>query len=113
MWPRVPMKLRVLVLLALAAQHVAASQAPVQKVLGLLKEMKVKGAAAMETEKAQHAEFSAFCQKTLSDKQQAIEEGGDRIERLEADIEKFQASVTTLTSDIQTHQRDCYRRTGC
>lgn len=106
MWPRVPMKLRVLVLLALAAQHVAASQAPVQKVLGLLKEMKVKGAAAMETEKAQHAEFSAFCQKTLSDKQQAIEEGGDRIERLEADIEKFQASVTTLTSDIQTHTKE-------
>lgn len=106
MWPRVPMKSRVLVLLALAAQHVAASQAPVQKVLGLLKEMKVKGAAAMETEKAQHAEFLAFCQKTLSEKQQAIEEGGDRIERLEADIEKFQASVTTLTSDIQTHTKE-------
>lgn len=106
MWPRVPMKSRVLVLLALAAQHVAASQAPVQKVLGLLKEMKVKGAAAMETEKAQHAEFLAFCQKTLSEKQQAIEEGRDRIERLEADIEKFQASVTTLTSDIQTHTKE-------
>ena len=90
-------------LLALAAH---AAQSPVQKVLGLLKEMNIKSAAAIETAKAQHDEYSAFCKKTLSEKQQAIEEGKDRIERLQADIEKFGASVTTLTSDIQTHTKE-------
>lgn len=110
MWlHRVLMKSRVPllpVLLALVARHVAATQSPVQKVLGLLKEMKIKGAAAIETEKAQHEEYSAFCQKTLSEKQNAIEEGKDRTERLQADIEKFKASVTTLTSDLQMHTKE-------
>eukprot|EP00438_Fugacium_kawagutii_P004892 Skav229205 [mRNA] locus=scaffold2439:65743:70530:+ [translate_table: standard] len=68
--------------------------------------MKIKGAAAIETEKAQHEEYAAFCQKTLSEKQNAIDEGKDRIERLQADIEKFKASVTTLTSDLQMHTKE-------
>ena len=54
----------------------------------------------------QHADYTAFCEKTLSEKDRAIEEGTERIERLKADIEKFEASVTTLTSELQAHQKE-------
>ncbi|CAK9084473.1 unnamed protein product [Durusdinium trenchii] len=89
--------------LALSAAHV---QASVQKVLGLLKEMKSQGEDALEKEEKQHADYTAFCEKTLSEKDRAIEEGTERIERLKADIEKFEASVTTLTSELQAHQKE-------
>mmetsp|Transcript_53713 Transcript_53713/g.100655 ORF Transcript_53713/g.100655 Transcript_53713/m.100655 type:complete len:652 (+) Transcript_53713:67-2022(+) len=87
-------------------QAVQAVQAPVDKVLTLLADMKTKGIAEMDEEKTQHAEFTAFCDKTLAEKKGAITEGKESVDQLKADIEKFQASIAKLGEEIDTHSQE-------
>ena len=96
------------VLLALRTVQVSSASAasPVDKVLSALSEMKSTGLAEMDAEKTQHAEFSAFCEKTLSEKASAIAEGKDSSEQLEAKIEKLQASISKLGGELQMHAQD-------
>ncbi|CAE7451222.1 unnamed protein product [Symbiodinium sp. CCMP2592] len=94
----------VLFLLLPAVQSAQAS--PVDKVLKALAEMKTNGIAEMDAEKSQHAEFSAFCEKTLDEKASAISEGQDSSEQLAADIEKLQASISKLGKELQMHSQD-------
>ena len=100
------MKRLALLLSSLSILGYVEASSSVQKVLGLLNEMKIKGAAAMESEEKQHADYNAFCKKTLSQKAKSIEETSDRIEVLKADVEKFSTSVATLTSELKTHKAE-------
>jgi len=93
------------VLLLLPAVQ-SAQASPVDKVLKALAEMKTNGIAEMDAEKSQHAEFSAFCEKTLAEKASAISEGQDSSEQLAADIEKLQASISKLGKELQMHSQD-------
>ena len=93
------------VLLLLPAVQ-SAQASPVDKVLKALAEMKTNGIAEMDAEKSQHAEFSAFCERTLAEKASAISEGQDSSEQLAADIEKLQASISKLGKELQMHSQD-------
>ena len=94
----------VLPLLLPAVQSAQAS--PVDKVLKALAEMKTNGVAEMDAEKSQHAEFTAFCGKTLGEKATAISEGQESSEQLAAGIEKLQASISKLGKELQMHSQD-------
>ncbi|CAJ1447432.1 unnamed protein product [Effrenium voratum] len=78
----------------------------VQKVLQMLEEMKVKGAAAMAEEEGQHKEYQAFCASTLAEKRKAVSDGADRAQRLRAEIGKFEASISTLGSELEVHDKE-------
>lgn len=94
----------VLPLLLPAVQSAQAS--PVDKVLKALAEMKTNEVAEMDAEKSQHAEFTAFCEKTLGEKATAISEGQESSEQLAAGIEKLQASISKLGKELQMHSQD-------
>ena len=83
-----------------------AHASPVQKVLDLLTEMKMKGALALEVEKKQQAEYSEFCRSTLKQKEVAILEGSERIERLKADLETYGASLRRLSGELELHEKE-------
>ncbi|CAE7537639.1 unnamed protein product [Symbiodinium microadriaticum] len=68
--------------------------------------MKTNGVAEMDAEKSQHAEFTAFCGKTLGEKATAISEGQESSEQLAAGIEKLQASISKLGKELQMHSQD-------
>lgn len=96
-------------LLALAASAALASQVqvtPVQKVVQLLENMKEKGTKEMQEEEVQYTKFKQFCDITLREKEAAIDEAADKIETLEADIEKAASEAERLGKEMSEHQAD-------
>merc|ERR1719310_2736781 len=103
-------------LLAMARGDNSAEDAkvtPVQKVIQLMEGMVKKGTDEKQAEAVQFAAYKAFCDSTTADKQKAIKDANDKIEVLQADIEKFQtdatalgAEVAQLDEDISTWQKD-------
>merc|ERR1719450_1510801 len=86
---------------------------PVQKVIQLMEGMIQKGTDEKNAEAVQFSAYKAFCDSTTADKQKAIKDANDKIEVLQADIEKFQtdaaalgAEVAQLDEDISTWQKD-------
>merc|ERR550514_1346756 len=86
---------------------------PVQKVIQLMDGMIQKGTDEKNAEAVQFSAYKAFCDSTTADKQKAIKDANDKIEVLQADIEKFQtdatalgAEVAQLDEDISTWQKD-------
>merc|ERR1719450_985102 len=91
----------------------AARVTPVQKVIQLMEGMIQKGTDEKNAEAVQFSAYKAFCDSTTADKQKAIKDANDKIEVLQADIEKFQtdaaalgAEVAQLDEDISTWQKD-------
>jgi len=79
---------------------------PVQKVIQLLNGMQDKGKEEMATEQTQHDEFVAFCEQTLVDKHRLIVEAQEQIAKSTAASEKYDSSISRLTTEIQNHQKD-------
>lgn len=77
-----------------------------QKVITLLDDMSAKGKTEMATEQTQHDEFTAFCEQTLVDKRRSINEAQEVIDKSTTDIEKYDASILRLTTEIDNHQKD-------
>merc|ERR1719265_3136257 len=72
-----------------------------------------KGTKEKQDEQVQFSAFKAFCDSTVKQKQQAISDANDKIEVLQADIEKFEAdaetlgkAVASLDADIATWEGD-------
>ena len=76
---------------------------PVQKVVQLLENMKVKGIKEMEEEQVQYTKYKQFCDMTLAEKKTAIGEAADKIDTLEADIEKAASEAERLTKEMGEH----------
>merc|ERR1719506_1303196 len=72
---------------------------PIQKVLTMMEEMKAKGIKAKKDEEVAFSTFSQFCTNTRDNKQNAIDAGAEKIEKLDADI-------ATATADIQAASKD-------
>ena len=79
---------------------------PVQKVVQLLENMKLKGTTEMQEEQVQYTKYKQFCEMTLAEKKAAIGEAADKIETLEADIEKADAEAERLTKEMSEHAAD-------
>jgi len=98
--------LRLLLALASAALASQVQVTPVQKVVQLLENMKEKGTKEMQEEEVQYTKFKQFCDMTLAEKEAAIGEAADKIETLEADIEKAASEAERLGKEMSEHQTD-------
>eukprot|EP00933_Yihiella_yeosuensis_P029944 TRINITY_DN23598_c0_g1_i1.p1 TRINITY_DN23598_c0_g1~~TRINITY_DN23598_c0_g1_i1.p1 ORF type:complete len:670 (-),score=238.19 TRINITY_DN23598_c0_g1_i1:255-2264(-) len=89
--------------------HVAADTSKisaVQKVLQLMKNMLEKGKAEKAAEEVQYTKFSEFCKDTLAEKRRATDAAAEKIEGLEADVEKSETDAEQLSYEIQGHKKD-------
>merc|ERR1719379_1482133 len=93
-------------LAALLAAPQAESVTPVQKVLQLLNGMVEKGKKEKHDEQVQFAAYKQFCDDTNVEKTRAIAEANDRIDQLQADIEKYDADAAKLGNEIAKHDDD-------
>merc|ERR1719460_760367 len=84
----------------------AAKETPVQKVIQLLDDMIAKGTEEKQKEQVQLAAFKAFCDSTTADKQSSIKDAAEKIEGLNADIQKFEAEADTLGTEISALELD-------
>jgi cell division septum initiation protein DivIVA len=91
----------------IAAGAVSASEVtPTQKVVELLNGMSDKGKKEKHEEQVQFASYKQFCDDTSVEKERAIKEATDRMEKLEADIQKFKSDAKRLAKEISKHDAD-------
>jgi len=95
------------------AGAVATSEAatPIQKVVEMLEAMVAKGIAAKKEEQVRYSAFSQFCTDVKASKTEAIQRAADRLEELEADIDKATAEIEMLTKAIAELEEDIARWT--
>eukprot|EP00441_Pelagodinium_beii_P046819 CAMPEP_0197622302 /NCGR_PEP_ID=MMETSP1338-20131121/2662_1 /TAXON_ID=43686 ORGANISM="Pelagodinium beii, Strain RCC1491" /NCGR_SAMPLE_ID=MMETSP1338 /ASSEMBLY_ACC=CAM_ASM_000754 /LENGTH=676 /DNA_ID=CAMNT_0043192019 /DNA_START=50 /DNA_END=2080 /DNA_ORIENTATION=- len=98
---------RLSLLIAGAVAVASASEVtPVQKVIQLLENMKVKGTEELKKEQEQFKAYSKFCEQTLIDKGREIAEGTDTMEQKSADIESAKSEQERLATEIAEHAAD-------
>jgi len=78
----------------------ASSVTPVQKVIQLLQDMRLKAVAEKNAEAVEYAKFQQFCTDTISNKKREIEDDATLMESLSAEIGKLDSDVTTLGNKI-------------
>merc|ERR1719460_959252 len=79
---------------------------PVQKVIQMMENMVVKAKKEKHDEEVQYAAYKQFCDDTTINKKRAIADAGEKIESLNAAIEKNSNDVKRLTKEIQGHNGD-------
>merc|ERR1711879_610738 len=79
---------------------------PVEKVIQLLDGMLAKGKSEKHDEQVQFASYKQFCDDTTVEKKRAIDEAQQKIEMLQAAIEKHTADAAQLTKEISQHDAD-------
>jgi hypothetical protein len=79
----------------------AESITPVQKVLQMMADMKAKQLKEKEAETVEFVSFSTFCKDTMAAKEKAVADASDEIEKLAADIERYDADAMTLGKEIR------------
>merc|ERR1719446_521705 len=96
----------------------AVNVSPVQKVIELLDENKVKITNDLAAEEKEMAEYTEFCDKESSEKGYAIETAtrkitdlGATIEDCETKIPALEDDVTTLSSDVAAKNKQLYEAT--
>lgn len=98
------MSLRLLVvgLLAgvLAAEGLAATATPIEKVTELLKGLQAKITAEGKKEAAAYDKYACFCKEQADEKLYAIEKSNARIKKLTAEIKELDAEIAELNGDI-------------
>merc|ERR1719174_649013 len=76
------------------------SNAAIQKVIQMMNDMIAKGKAEKQDEKVRFAEFKMFCEMTAKEKEEAIAENTDAVEKLKADIGEANADAAQMAKDI-------------
>jgi hypothetical protein len=96
----------------------AAHASPVQKVIELLEDNKVKIANDLAAEEKEMAEYTDFCDKESSDKGYAIKTATSKIEDLtalitkcEAKIPAYEDEIATLGTEVASKQKQLYEAT--
>merc|ERR1719321_1263662 len=79
---------------------------PVQKVLTLLNGMVEKGKKEKHDEQVTFAAYKQFCDDTTTEKTRAIAEANELIDKLKADIEKYEENAARLGNEIAKHDDD-------
>merc|ERR1719271_2198860 len=85
------------------------SVTPIQKVLTLMEEMKAKAIAAKKDEEVKFSAFATWCTNTKKAKSDEIAAGEEKMEMLEATIEKAKVLIAKLTDRILELEEDVGR----
>merc|ERR1719473_1637567 len=83
----------------LAVAH-GAKVTPMEKVIGLLKDLSTKVAAEGKKEAAAYDKYACFCKEQADEKLYAIEKSEAKIADLKAEIKELDAAIAELNSDI-------------
>jgi len=86
------------VCLTVAAQ--GAKVTPMEKVIGLLKDLSAKVAAEGKKEAAAYDKYACFCKEQADEKLYAIEKSTAKIADLKAEIKQLDAEIAELNSEI-------------
>merc|ERR1719213_987198 len=96
----------------------ATAVSPVQKVIELLEDNKVKIANDLAAEEKEMAEYTEFCDDGSSEKGYAIKTATSKIEDLTALIEKctskipvYEDTIATLGTEVASKQKQLYEAT--
>lgn len=94
------------VLVGVIAAHSSARESvtPVQKVVQMLTGMLEKGKKELHDEQVQFATYKQFCEDTEKTVTTQITDATEKIEMLNADIQKYQTESSDLAADIQELQ---------
>merc|ERR1719253_2120333 len=84
----------------LAVVSQGAKVTPMEKVIGLLKDLSAKVAAEGKKEAAQYDKFACFCKEQADEKLYSIEKSTKTIETLSAEIKALNAAISELGQDI-------------
>merc|ERR1719271_341160 len=87
----------------------ASEVTPIQKVLTLMNEMKAKATKEKNDEEVRFSAFSQWCENTKKSKTDEINAGNEKIESLEAKIEKARVLIEKLTDRILELEEDVGR----
>merc|ERR1719473_410954 len=105
-------------LVGASAGRSAQSISPVQKVIELLEENKVKIANDLAAEEKEMAEYTEYCDKQSSELGYAIKTATSKIEDLTATIEEctskipmYEDEIATLGTDVASKQKQLYEAT--
>jgi len=94
------MAFRLCVLLCLVAATQGAKVTPLEKVIGLLKDLSAKVTAEGKKEAAQYDKFACFCKEQADDKLYAIEKSDAKIADLKAEIKMLNSAISKLNGEI-------------
>merc|ERR1719502_263322 len=89
----------------------ASQVTPIQKVLTLMGEMKSKAIKEKQDEEVRFSAFSQWCTNTKKSKTDEIDAGTQKMEQLNAGIEKARVTISKLTARIQELEEDVGRWT--
>jgi len=103
------MKMRVLILALCGVVALGSAVTPIQKVMTLMEEMKAKGIAAKQDEEVKFSAFSQWCTNIKKSKAGEIADGNQKIEKLNAGIEKAAVLIKQLTERILELEEDVGR----
>jgi len=95
------MRLCIIAMLALAATTQAAKVTPMEKVMGLLKDLSAKVAAEGKKEAANYDKYACFCKEQADNKLYAIEKSTVLIAMLKAEIDDLEGEINQLNFDIK------------
>jgi len=100
--------MKIFVALGLAGHALGSgsSDTPVSKVIELLTSMTVKSKEAKKAEELEYNKYRRWSLDTQQATQQSITDGNEKIEMLNATIEKNQATITDETRRIAVHDED-------
>merc|ERR1719197_754004 len=90
-------------LVGVLATAESAAVTPVQKVIQLLTGMVEKGKKEKHDEQVQFAAYKQFCDDTTVEKNRLIAEANQMIDKLKADIQKYEDEAEKLTNEIAVH----------
>jgi len=92
--------------LSLAGHVLGSSDTPVSKVIELLTGMAVKSKESKKAEEVEYSAYRRWCLDTQQETQQQLTDGNEKIEILNADIQKYQADADEFARHIATHDGD-------
>jgi len=98
--------------LSLAGPVLGSLDTPVSKVIELLSGMVVKSKDQKKAEEVEYSAYRRWCLDTQQETQQQITDGNEKIEMLNADIQKSQATADELARHVAAHDGDIAVWTG-
>lgn len=91
---------------AAASSGAGAAVTPVQKVIEMLGGMLAKGKKEKHDEQVQFAAYKQFCGDTIREKSRAVQQTGEQIEVLKADIQKAETDAENNAQKVQDLNND-------
>jgi hypothetical protein len=100
------MRSSVFVTLCVTADAAVLQQSPINRLVGLITELKAKTEADGRKEQQSYDKFACWCENTLARKAAAITEGKDNIEKLQTLIEKLNGELGAHGAEIDQLKKD-------